>query len=420
MKRRATCIALILAATAVGALAQTGEPQKLEETLFVKEQKSFTPGYPIGDIAIGDPDIADFRVLPGRRELLLFGKNSGRTVLQIWDQKRVKRHEITLNVTTHEAVDTERDLRDLLKDFPTVEVRRLGGSLAVSGTVKTKEELDAVTRIIDAAHARNLVRYIPPASPFVVGGNPMPQPGEAAKPPGEPVKPSGGTTAGTATGTATGTGAATAAAVPQVEYEIELIEASVTFGSGSYATGVEPSGRPLFKQTVQVPIGTEGEVFMGGPDVLPTDYLAAQQQNKGKTGAAAAPSEIGIRLKVRPGAPAENGTFTTYLLIETNVPVGTGTFTDPTIWRRARWEFNVMSGVPVGVGGAELLAVTTTSTGASRASRTLGAASILRALPGVSRVPGSGYVPSGVPYHDKQKQTQLMVILRPRLVVPQQ
>jgi hypothetical protein len=178
----------------------------------------------------------------------------------------------------------------------------------------------------------------------------------------------------------------------------------VLFRSGSYATGVEPSGRSLFKQTISVPIEKESEVFVPGTTVAPKDVKAKPNQ----TG-----PEVGLHLKLRPAAPEENGSFVTYLLIETNVPVGQ--FTDTAVMRRARWQFSATSGEPIGIGGAELLAVADTSRGPSGLSRTAGAASFWAALPGVSSVKGSNYA-SSIPYYDPQRKTQLLLVVHPRLV----
>jgi Flp pilus assembly secretin CpaC len=73
-------------------------------TLYVGEQQAFTPGYAVGDIQVINPDIANFKVEPGRKTLQLVGKGKGETQLIIWDQKRVKRHEIKLIVRSREEM----------------------------------------------------------------------------------------------------------------------------------------------------------------------------------------------------------------------------------------------------------------------------------------------------------------------------
>src|SRR5262249_35992313 len=160
-------------------------------------------------------DVANFRVQPGRHELMLIGKGKGETQLIIWDQKRVKRHEIRLIVRSREEMKAEADLKDLLKDFPTVEVRRLGERLVISGTVSTQSDFDAIGRIANVASAENLVRVVrgayAGAQPTTTGAGTVGSTGGAA-----------GTTAGTAPGP-------TPAPVgpPRIEYEVEVIEANI-------------------------------------------------------------------------------------------------------------------------------------------------------------------------------------------------
>src|SRR5262245_60760632 len=109
-----------LAGLTIAAAAQDANPQDL--TLFVKEQKPFSPGYAIGNIAIGDPEVADYKVMPGRKEIMLFAKGKGETRLIIWDQKNVKRHDLKITVAVKEEMQAETDLKELLAPFPTVSV----------------------------------------------------------------------------------------------------------------------------------------------------------------------------------------------------------------------------------------------------------------------------------------------------------
>jgi hypothetical protein len=373
---------LALVAGAAAAAAQ--EPTADELSLFIKEQQTFNPGYAIGDIAIGEPSIADFKVLAGRRELLLFGKGIGDTKLTIWDQKRVKRSEIHIIVRSREDVKAESDLKELLKDFPTVEVRRLGSKLIVSGIVNSQADLDAVGRLASAASAESVVRYVKPAGP---GGVPAGPGGTTA--PGGPVA---------------------APAAPEVEYEVELLEANVAFASGTYGRGIEPSGRSLFKQTVRAPIGGEVDVNIPGPSVAPPTQDDGKKKPKPKKGELPPPvTPTTLNLKVRPTSLAETGEITTFVLIETNLPVE-GSM-DPSISRRARWELSSNTAEPFGIAGAELMAMPAVAKNPSKLPRVLETASM---IPGANR--GTGYVPSYAVYYDKNKKTQLLAVFRPRLV----
>src|SRR4026208_2022835 len=89
-----TALSLALVVVCLGARlvsAQTNKPS--EQVVYANEQSGLTPGCAVGTPGIADPAIADYRVLPGRREILLLGKEEGRTTLTIWDQQGAKRDD---------------------------------------------------------------------------------------------------------------------------------------------------------------------------------------------------------------------------------------------------------------------------------------------------------------------------------------
>lgn len=401
MKPRAIlAVVLVLLAVAPAAAQPAQEPLKNSQKLFVDEQQGYTPGYPMGNIAIGNPEIADFKVMAGRTDLLLFGKTPGRTALTIWDQNNVKRHEIMLIVTTREAEAIEKDLRDLVRDYPAVQVRTLGDSLVATGTVETQADFEAIAKIADAAGAQNLVRLTPRTGPVPRTNMPA------------PTGPGSG-------GGAPGTGGAPSNTF-RVKYDIELLEASTAYTSGSYGSGIEPAGRAIFKGIVLTPVETEGEIYMSGAQIMPKEVATAQKKDNKKKGAPpAAPVETGIRLKLRPTTPTDDGQFMTYILVETNLPIGATKEVAPdlSIWRRARWEVSGLSGEPFGLAGAELLALPEIASPTSKLGKALSVAGTVGGLPGVSSAPGVGYV-GAVPYYDRAKKTQLLVIFRPRVLGP--
>jgi hypothetical protein len=359
------------------------EPVTEEKTVFVAAQQSFTPGFAVGDIAIAEPEIADYKVLPGRKELLLYGKTPGTTTLILWDQRRVKRAVITIHVVTRESVQAEKDLNELVADFPDVKVRRLKGQLVLTGTVDNASDLEALQKIADTAEAANLVR---------LSGNAAPAP--------TPASP------GTATSAPAGAAQATT-----IEYDVDVLEAALAYSSGSYATGVEPSGRSLFRTKVSVAPGARADLYVPGTAIASSDAGKDAKSKKGKNGQPAAP--VGIKLTLQPSQFAEDGSFTTVIMVETNVPVEGAS--DPSITRRARWEMPLAATEPFGLAGAELLAVPTIEQGGSTVGRVLSAASVVSGLPGVSSAPGVGYAGS-VPYYSKERKTQLLALFHPRIV----
>ncbi len=375
---------------------------KEDVTLFIGEQQTFTPGYPMGDVQVLNPDVANFsKIVEPRRELMLVGKAKGETTVIIWDQKHVKRHELHLIVRSRDEMKQESDLKDLLKDFPTVQVRRLGDQLVVSGTVANQNDFDAIGRIATVANAQNLVRVVKSGGVAGVSATPVtPDPTTASNPTGTP------TTSGTGTPAITSTPAA--APAPQVEYEVEVIEANIAFVSGTYGKGIEPSGRTLYKQTVKAAVGSDADVTVPGPAVTAkNDKDKKDDKNKNSGGV---PTSLHLRL--RPTGISEDGQLTTFVVIETNLPVEGAT--DPSVNRRARWELVGGTDEPFGLGGAELMAMPQVSKSPSRLGRVLNTANQVSGMPGVSG--HSTYVPGYVPYYDKSKNTQLLAVFRPRLV----
>jgi hypothetical protein len=370
----------VLSAAAV-VFAQAAGPIRQEQVLIANDQLRFAPGYAVGDIAVVDPKVADFRVLTGRRELLLYGKQPGSTSMTIWDQQHTARHELTIVVVTRAAYQAEQDLRTQLSayGFPGVAVSRFAGGVSVTGSTDSRSAFDSIDRLASAAGAKNLVRYTGPDT----------APASAASAPAPVRKP------------------------PVVEYEIELFEASSQYRSGSYATGVEPSGRSLFKGRVQAPFGDIGEILIGGNDVK-TKEIAKN---------APPPSqETGLRLKMRPSDPGPDGRFITYVLIQTNLPIGGETY-DPKTWRLARWQFAAGSGEPFGITGADLLASPESDPSGAGGPGFGSRATSTAVQQGGSRIPVLRYVPVfGSLFGSKNykdKKTQLLLVVRPRVVAPQ-
>jgi hypothetical protein len=260
-------------------------------------------------------------------------------------------------------------------------VRSFAGALSITGAVSSQEDFTAIERIANTAKVPNLVRYVPPSPVATPGG-------------------SGGSAV-----------AAPIVAGAEIEYEIELLEASSRFRSGSYATGVEPSGRSLYKGALRAPVGATRDIFIGG-----TTVAAA----KGATKSQAVQS--GLKLTVTPAAADRSGRFSTTMLIETNLPFGGDTY-DPAIWRKARWEITTISGEPFGITGAELLAAPDAyGGGSSRLGSAARAAQTAAGVPRVSGAPGTEYVPvfgslfGSSSY--KKRTTQLLMVLRPKVVAP--
>ncbi len=388
---------LALGVPAAGASAEA-QPTAEELTIYVNEVTTWSPGYAMGDIVLGSPTTAGYEPVAGRKQLMLRGKKPGRTTLNVWDQKKVLRHEITLVVTTRESQTVEADLKTLLAPYPNVAISKLGGEMLLTGTVASTDELTAVTQLARVAKVQSAVRVA-----------------AVARPPAYTTGPSTtSTTAATTTTTSPGGGTVSVAPVAEapvpnaVEYELELFEASSQFKTGEYGRGVEPSGRSLYKGRVTAAIGGEGEVFIGGPAVDP--------KNKGDK----ALKDTGIRLTVRP-RPGSRGLITA-VEVETNVPLEYNLY-DPEVWRRSRYSFSTAEGVPFAVSGNDLLAAPAIAGGMSAMGKATRGASAASSVPGASGtglqfVPVFGSLFGSNNY--KAKKTQILVVFRPALTTAAQ
>jgi hypothetical protein len=387
----------VLGLAAVAA-AQTGAPAGTppkELHLLVGDQYVLEPGFAVGDIAVADPAVADYRVRPGRRSVLLLGMGSGRTKLILWHQDNKNRAEVELIVETREQAEAETKLRVLLRDYPSVKVDRVGSSLVVSGSVSSEDDLALIERMVRSVNAESFVRYTPPERTATRGAAPIATGAPAAPP--VPTPPSASVT--TAPPPVPG-------ALPgaiQVEYEVEVLEASIAFGTSSYETGIEPSGRVLHKATVRAPVGGSAAVFVPGKSLNSKDIKIPA--NELETG--------GIRLTLTP-AELEDEQLNTRILVETNLPIKSASYV-PGGWRRARWESANAISAPFSVAGADLLVVPELSTGGGALSKISSASGMLGGLPGMSSLPGARYAGS-VPYYNKDRKTHLLVLFRARVV----
>ena len=378
---------------AVLAAAQGAAPAAppREVRLLVGDQFVLEPGFAVGDIAVADPKIADYRVRPGRRAILLMGVGSGRTRLILWHQDNKTRAEVELIVETREEAEAEGKLRTLLREFPSVKVERVGSALVVSGSVSAQEDLALIERMAASVKAESFVRYTPPLRTPALGGA-LPAPGAAPAPTAAP----GGSAAA-------GTVAPPVPGALQIEYEVQVLETSINFGTSSYETGIEPSGRVLHSAKVHAPVGGSVEVFVPGKSLASPDIKIPA--NELQTG--------GIRLTLTP-SELEDQQLNTKILVETNLPIKSPSYV-PGGWRRARWESANAITAPFSVAGADLLVVPELSSGGSTLSKISGAASMLGGLPGVSSIPGSEYSGS-VPYYNRSRKTHLLVLFRARVV----
>ena len=128
-----------------------------------------------------------------------------------------------------------------MRDFPSVRLERVGSDLVVPGSVSSEDDLALIERMAESTGAESFVRYVPPEVPAgrgtTAGVRRNRRGSDSPQPPRDAV---------------------------DIEYDVQVMEASVAFGSSSYETGIEPSGRVLHAVKVRARLGAEAQTFIPG------------------------------------------------------------------------------------------------------------------------------------------------------------
>lgn len=123
---------------------------------FVGKSKLIHLNSPISRVAVGDPNIADYKVV-SPTELFILGKAVGTTNL-IWWQKNGKTNSIDMTVSV-DVAPLEKAIAKQLPNEKEITVSSASGSVVLGGYVSDAVVADTVIGLADA-HVRNLNRYL--------------------------------------------------------------------------------------------------------------------------------------------------------------------------------------------------------------------------------------------------------------------
>ena len=118
---------------------------------FVGNSMLMKLGNPVSRVAVGDPNIADFRII-SPLELLILGKSVGTTNIILWH----KNGRSTI-IDTSVSMDLSSLKKVLEIEFPKeadIHLNSTSGSIVLSGSVSDTSVANAVV-ILSEAHARN-------------------------------------------------------------------------------------------------------------------------------------------------------------------------------------------------------------------------------------------------------------------------
>jgi len=135
-------------------------------TLFASEQKEpieIIVGHThlldydnVTRVAIGNPDVADFKILKDSKQILFFGVKEGITDLRIWtsDGNDTERF---IQVFTESPVDKLGKVTEFLKDIEGIEINQHGSDIIIHGNALTADDYKRIQFIADQYGAKNLV-----------------------------------------------------------------------------------------------------------------------------------------------------------------------------------------------------------------------------------------------------------------------
>lgn len=156
-------IGCLLAAVAAQAPANTlefGDDLDVGEmTLAVGKSQVVTAPTDLSQVVVGNPNIADVRLLSSRRVLLL-GRGAGRTNLALRDEDDQVVALLDL-VVTHDTQGLKRKLHEFLPDETGIEVRSSNAAVILSGEVSDARALETAltaARSFAGDDVRNMLR----------------------------------------------------------------------------------------------------------------------------------------------------------------------------------------------------------------------------------------------------------------------
>jgi len=130
---------LLLGASAVARAQTTGTLR------LVVGQQSVLAVSNLKKVAIGDPTVADVKVV-NRKQILVLGRGQGSTNMTIW-KKDGTRSTYDVHVTAEDPNKVVREVLQLLGDREGIRARVVGNRVVLDGTAYTQDDFDRVDSI---------------------------------------------------------------------------------------------------------------------------------------------------------------------------------------------------------------------------------------------------------------------------------
>ena len=149
-------LTVLINSASLADLFETSPPEKMSISTFVGNSRIMKLDNPVSRVAIGDPNIADFRIV-SPSELLILGRSVGNTNIILWH----KNGKSTV-IDTSISVDLSSLTKLLEIEFPQesdVHLHSAAGSIVLSGSVANVGIVNTMLALAEAP-ARNLNGYL--------------------------------------------------------------------------------------------------------------------------------------------------------------------------------------------------------------------------------------------------------------------
>jgi hypothetical protein len=127
---RPAAASLLLMVTAAFAAAEG-----TKEYLVVNNPRIKKVSYSIGNITVGNPEIVNFKADRPKNQITLLPKQTGSTLLLIYDDRGVQRDAIELNVYPSDPERLLQQIKQLLVDVEGITITRMDEKIVIDGDV---------------------------------------------------------------------------------------------------------------------------------------------------------------------------------------------------------------------------------------------------------------------------------------------
>lgn len=145
MKNKLTSLGVLLLLFPIFLLSQQSE----QETLIVNlgQSRELVPGFAIGKVILGNPNVCDFKTLNQRRTLLLTSKSVGSTNLIVYDQTEKIRFEYLIKVVQNITI-MKSDMQKLFADIEGLKISEQRGKITLEGKIFNVDDYIFVMKTI--------------------------------------------------------------------------------------------------------------------------------------------------------------------------------------------------------------------------------------------------------------------------------